>query len=159
MDAAGIVADHAADGAAVVSGGIGGEGEVMFFGSVAEMVEDDSGLHAGDAAGGIDLEDFRHVLGKIQNDGDVAALSGERGAAAAAEQGRAEFAARGDCGENVILVARENDADRDLAVVGRVGRVEGATAGIETDFSTHPGAEGFGENVGGGSDVVRHGAA
>jgi hypothetical protein len=93
VDAAGVVADHAADGAAVVAGGIGSEGEVMLFGGVAESVEDDSGLHAGDAAGGIDLENARHVLGKIEDDGDVAALAGERSAAAAAEERRAEFAA------------------------------------------------------------------
>ena len=58
----------------------------MFFGGVAEVVENDAGLHAGDAAGGIDLENPRHVLGEVEDDGDVAALAGERGAAAAAEQ-------------------------------------------------------------------------
>ncbi len=38
VDAAGVVADHAADGAAVVAGGIGGEGQVIFFGGVAEVI-------------------------------------------------------------------------------------------------------------------------
>ncbi len=77
VDAAGVVANHAADGAAVVAGGIGREGEVMFFGGVAEVVEDNSGLNAGDAAFGIDFENARHVLGEIQHDGDVAALAGQ----------------------------------------------------------------------------------
>src|SRR5271165_1383142 len=134
MDAAGIVADHATDGAAVVAGGIGGEGEVIFFGGVAEAVEDDAGLHAGDAVGGIDLEDARHVPGKIQHYGDVAALAGERCAAAAAEDGRSEVAAHGDRGEDVIGIVGENYADWDLAVVGAVGGVEGAAAGVETDI-------------------------
>ena len=49
VDAAGVIADHAADGAAVMTGGIGSEGQMIFFGGVAEMVEDDSRLHASDA--------------------------------------------------------------------------------------------------------------
>ena len=84
MHAAGVVADHAAESAAAVSGRVGPKGEVMFFGCGAQTVEHDSGLYAGDAAGRIDFEDPRHVLGKIEDDGNVAALSGERRAAAAA---------------------------------------------------------------------------
>ena len=76
MDTAGVVADHAADGAAVVSGGVGGEGQVMFFGCVTEMIEHHSGLHAGDAAGGIDLQNIPHVFGEVENHRDVRALSG-----------------------------------------------------------------------------------
>jgi hypothetical protein len=120
-----------------VAGGIGGEGEVIFFGGVAECIEDNAGLHAGDAAGGINLEDSRHVSRKIQHDGDVAALAGERGAAAAAEDGGSEFPAGGDCGEDVIGIAGENDADGNLTVVGGVGRVEGAAAGVEADVASN----------------------
>src|SRR5271166_4170338 len=98
MDAAGVVADHAAEGTAIVRGGIGGEGEMVFFGGGAKSVEHDSGLHAGDAAGGIDFENPRHVFGEIEDDGDVAALAGQRRAAAATEKRRAEFAAEGDRG-------------------------------------------------------------
>jgi len=56
MNAAGVVADHAAEGAAVVRGGIGREGEMVLFGGGAKSVEHDSGLDAGDTAGGIDFE-------------------------------------------------------------------------------------------------------
>jgi hypothetical protein len=135
VDAAGIVADHAADGATGVAGGIGGKGEVKFFGGVAQAVEDDAGLDAGDAAHGVNLEDAGHVAGKIEHDGDVAALAGERGAAATTEDGSSELAAGGDCGEDIICIAGENHADGDLAVVGAVGRVEGAAAGVETHIA------------------------
>ncbi len=50
VDAAGVVADHAADGAAAVGGGIGGEGEGEFFCGVADAIEDDAGLDV-DGAG------------------------------------------------------------------------------------------------------------
>ncbi len=76
MDAAGVVADHAAEGAAIMSGGIGREGEMVLFGGDAEMVEHDSGLNPGDTVGGVDFENPRHVLGKIEDDSDVAALAG-----------------------------------------------------------------------------------
>jgi len=114
-----------------MAGGIGGEGEVMFLGGVAEVVEHDSGLHTGDAAGGIDLEDACHVLGKIEDDGDVAALAGERCSATAAEQGRAEFAAERNRGDDVIRIVGKNDTDGNLPVVGTIGGVEGAGAIVE----------------------------
>ncbi len=56
----------------------------MFFSGVAEVIENDSGLYTRNAALGIDLEDVSHVLRKIENDGDVAALSSERGTSTAA---------------------------------------------------------------------------
>jgi len=38
------------------------------------------------------------------------------------------FAAKSDGGENIFFVTRNHDADRHLAIVGPVGRVEGAAA-------------------------------
>ena len=46
VDAAGVVADHAAQRAAVVRGRVGAEGEVMSLRRVAQVVEHDAGLHA-----------------------------------------------------------------------------------------------------------------
>ena len=128
-----------------MGGGIGSEGEVMFFGGVAQSVEHDAGLHAGDAARGIDLEDFRHVLGKIQHDGDVAALAGERRASAATQQGRAEFAANGNCGQHVVDVVGKNHADGDLTIVRAVGGVEGAAAVVKANFAANARAQSLGQ--------------
>src|ERR1700678_1009482 len=104
---------------------------MMFFGGIAEIVEDHAGLHASNAADGIDLEDPRHVPGEIEDDGNVAALAGERGASATAEQRRSELAAERYGGENVVDVAGKNHADGNLAVVGTVRRVECAGSGIK----------------------------
>src|SRR5260370_13610263 len=65
MDAAGVVADHAAQRAAVVRGGIRGESQVMFFSGVAESIEHDPGLNPGDAAGRSNLENLSHCLAEI----------------------------------------------------------------------------------------------
>jgi hypothetical protein len=118
---------------------------MVFFGRGAEMIEDHSGLHAGDAPGGIDFEDPRHVLGKIEDDGDVAALPGQRCAAAAAEQRSAELTAQRNRGENIVDIARKHYADRNLAVVGAVGRVESAAAAIKPDFAANLFAESLGK--------------
>jgi hypothetical protein len=89
-----------------------------------------------------------HVPREIEDDGDVAALSGERCAAAAAKKRSVELAAQGDGGDHVVIVAGKNDADRDLAVIGAVGGIEGAAGGVEADIALKVGAEFFGESGG-----------
>ena len=135
VHAAGVVADHAAKRAAVVSCGIGREGQVMLFGLAAQTIEHHAGLHASDASLGIDFEDACHVLRKIENDGRVTALSSKRGAAAAGEKRSVMLAAESDSGEDIFFIARNHDANRDLPVVRSVGCVKGAAAGIKTDFA------------------------
>jgi len=87
--------------------------------------------------GGIDLKNLRHVLGKIEYDGDVAALAGEGGTASAAEQRGTEFAAERNGGEDIVCVVGKNYADRNQAVVGTVGRVKGAAAAVKADFAAY----------------------
>ena len=79
---------------------------------------------------------------------DVAALAGERGSAAAGEKRSMMLAAEGDGGDDIFFVARDDDADWDLAIVGAIGGVEGAAAGVETDFSAKMAAEGGFEGSG-----------
>jgi hypothetical protein len=117
MHTAGIVSNHSTQSAAIMRRGVGREGEMVFFGGGTEVVEYHSRLHAGKAAGGIDFKNPRHVLGKIENDGDIAALSGEGCAAAATKQRRTELAAECNSSENILGIAREHDANRDLAIV------------------------------------------
>jgi hypothetical protein len=47
----------------------------------------------------------------------------------------AMLAAHVDRCHHIVRVAWHDDADRDLAIVGGVGRVERAAAGIEADFA------------------------
>ena len=77
VNAARVVADHSADRAVRVRRGIGTEGELVVLGGVAEIVEDDAGLHARVFRVGIELDDLVQVLRKVHDDGDVAALAGE----------------------------------------------------------------------------------
>ena len=52
-----------------------------------------------------------------------------------AEERGAEFAAEGDGGDDVIVVAGKDDADWDLAIVRAVRGIQGAGAVVETDFA------------------------
>ena len=75
-----------------------------------------------------------HVLGEIHHDGDVAALPGQAGAAAARENRRAVASRRGHRRHDVVDRPRDDDADRHLPVVGTVGGVECPAAGVEADL-------------------------
>ena len=112
---------------------------MMFFGGVAEVIEDNAGLDARDAAFGIDLQNLSHVPGEIEHDRDIATLAGQRSSSATAKERSAEFTANGDGREDVIRIARKNYADGNLAVVGAVSGVESAAAIIEADFTTNAG--------------------
>jgi len=103
------------------------------------VIEHDSGLDAGDAAGRIDLKNLRHVLGEVENNRYVAALAGERCAPAPAEEWRTELAAERDRRQDIVNIAGKDYADGDLAVVGAVGRVEGTAAGIKPDLAANLG--------------------
>jgi len=137
MHAAGIVADHAAQSAAIVGGRVRREGQMMFLGSVAEAVEKHSGLHPGRAPLKIDFHDVAHVASEIEHQGDVATLSGERGSTAAAQQRSAILAGERDGGDDVIGVTRENHSDGYLAIVGAVRGIKSAAARIETDIAAN----------------------
>jgi hypothetical protein len=54
------------------------------------------------------------------------------------------LAAKGDSGDYIVVVSRENYADGNLSVIGTVGGVEGTRAVVEAYFATDFGPEGFG---------------
>ena len=51
------------------------------------------------------------------------------------------IAAEGDGGEHVFFIARNYNADRDLAIVGAVGGIEGAAARVEAYLTPKMAAE------------------
>jgi hypothetical protein len=154
VDSAGVVADHAPDGAARMRGRIGCEGEVEALGGVADAIEDDTGLDVDSALSDVDFAHFVHVFREVEDDGEVAALSGQRGSGSAGEDGSVEFAAEGDRGDDVVFVARNHDTDGDMAVVGGICGVEGAGGAIEANLAADFGAELVGELVGVGEGIV-----
>ena len=108
---------------------------MMFFGGVAQAIEDYAGLHSRDPLYRINFEYLRHVPGEIQNNSDVAALSRKRSPATAAQNWRAIFTSKRDGRNYVVYVAGKNDSDGDLTEVRSVGGVERAAAVVEADIA------------------------
>ena len=133
--------------AVVVRRRVGAEGEVVLLGFVAHGVEDDAGLHPGLPRSGSSSMQPVVVLRHVHDDGDVAALPREAGAAAARQHRRLEPAAKLQRLQDVFLAARQHDADRHLAVVGGIGGVEGAAAVVETHLAADLAAQRLGEAV------------
>ena len=107
------------------------------FGRVAQVVQHAAGLRGSQAAVGVDPDRPVDVFGEIHHDGDVAALASQARAAAAAEKRGAELPSRGDGFDHILEILRNDDADRNLPVIGAIGSVQGAASGIEADFTAN----------------------
>jgi hypothetical protein len=117
MGAARVVADHAAKCAAAVGGRIGSEREVVHFGRVAQRIENQTRLNPGETLNRIDFQNPVHVLGEVENDGDVAALPRQARAGASRQNRRAVLPAHGHRRDNVVGVLGDNKTDWDLSVI------------------------------------------
>ncbi len=136
MGTARVVADHPADGAPSVRRGVGAESQAATLGLTAQVVEHHSGLDLGGPAFRVDLDDARHVAAHVDHDGLVAGLPGQACTCTASQQGSPRFRSYPGDRPDVFMVAREDDAERDLAVVGRIARVGGAVGAVEAHLST-----------------------
>jgi len=119
------------------------------------MVEHAAGLNPRVFLLGVELDDPVQVLGEIDDDGDVAGLSGEAGAAAARQQRCTVPAGEGDGLDDFVDGAGDYNADGDLAVVGAVDSVEGARARVKANFAGDGGAEFGGQDLGGVAGLSR----
>ena len=147
MHAAGVVSDHAAQRASIMGRGVGSECQVMLFSSVTQAIEDNPRLNSCDPPRRIDLDDLGHVFREIEHHGDVAALSSQRSSTAPAKDGRTVFTSQRDGCNDIVRIARENDSDGNLAIVGSVGGIERACAVVETNVTTDVASEGGGERA------------
>ena len=77
----------------------------------------------------------------VDDDGTVRRLAGEARARAAQRDRGVVVAADSNHFRKIRGIQRPDGADRKLAVVGRVGGIQGAVAGGELDFAAYAGAE------------------
>ena len=136
------------------------ERQVVLLGGIAQVVEDYARLDSGDAQFRVQLQDLVEMARHVHHDGPVRGLARQAGAAATESHRRLVVATDADYFRQVFGVERPHDADRELAVVGRVRGVESAVAGRELDFAADSGAQVGGEclALGGGGAVVAAGA-
>ncbi len=137
MRAAGVVADHSADGAAIVRRRVRREYELVGTELLLECVQHDSGLHAGKSLLGVDLDDLVHVLREVENHRHVATLSGQACPCSTSQNRSTVLSADRYCGNHVVSVAWDHQTNGDLTVVRPVGGIHGAAAAVEADFAPH----------------------
>ena len=137
VDAAGVVADHPAQGAVVVRRGIGTEGQPVGLRRSAQIVEDAARLDPSEPTPGVDLDHPVEVLRHVEDDRRVAALSRQARTAAARGDRGGESSRHLHRGNDVLLVERQHDTDRRLPVVRAVGRIERTAAVVEAHLAPH----------------------
>ena len=99
------------------------------------FVEHDARLHPHQFALGVDLMEAIEVLGEIDDHRNVAALTGQTGAAAPAGDRRAEFSASGDGRDHVVATVRDHNANWNLPIIRAVGRIQCAVAITEAHLA------------------------
>ncbi len=125
MYAAGVIADHSAQGAAAVGRRVRAEGEMVVLGRVAQMIENDARLNTRQSFLRINRENSIHILREVQHDRDIAALPREARAAASREQRDSTKPASCHRCDYVGFILWQHHADRNLPVAGGISRVEG----------------------------------
>jgi hypothetical protein len=95
----------------------------MFLGSVAQIVENDAWLDAGDLVFRVNLDNPVKVLRHVHHNGDVRALTRERGSAAAAKNGRAELSGESHGCNHVLDITGQHYTDWDLPIIRAIGGV------------------------------------
>lgn len=107
----------------------------MVFRSFAHAIKHDAGLYFREPPRWIKRLNGAHVLGEIEHDGRIAALTRKACAGAAGEDGSAELSTGADCCLDVTCVAGNDDSDGHLAIIGGIGCIETTGSLLEADFS------------------------
>jgi hypothetical protein len=77
------------------------------------------------------------VSREIEDDRDVASLTGEASTGTAAENGCVISATDGECSGDVCVVDGEDNSEWHLAIVRGIGAVRGPCASVKTNFTPH----------------------
>ncbi len=135
VGAARVVADHSAERAAAVGGGVGSEAQSVRGGGLLEPVEDQPGLHDRGARGGVEGQQPVHVPGEVQDHARPRRLPGDRRSAAACHHGHTVLPAHRQRRRHVVGVPRGDHAQRDPPVVGGVHGDQRPGGDVETDLT------------------------
>jgi hypothetical protein len=138
VDAAGVVAEVPADRATGMARGIGTEDHPdLGAGLLVELLIDDARLADDGLRLSVGVADFGQVLGVVDDDREVDRLARQAGAATAIDDRRPEVVTGTMGGHDVIEGLGDHDADRYLAVVRRIGGIQGLGAGVKADLAVN----------------------
>src|SRR6185437_16077705 len=135
MHAARIVADHASKRAVFMSGRIGRESQMVFFGCIPQVVVDQAGFNPGILVTRIQFQEFVQVFRKVDNDRDIATLSSEAGSASTPKNRDLVLPADFYRAHHIFDGPGYHDADGRLAIHREVGGVQSARTIVESYFT------------------------
>ena len=138
VNAARVVADHPAYRAVVVRLRVRAEVQPLRFRRIAQVVEHAAGLDGRRLTRRVDRLRRVHVLREIHDDRDVATLTRQARPPAAREHGRAELPEQLDRRDDVACRTRDDDADRCLAIVSAVRRIERPRPRVDPHLAVEP---------------------
>src|SRR5581483_1640550 len=141
MHSTGVVSNHSAQVAILMRRGIRAEGKTIFVGAVAQIVEHDSRLNPRVFFLRVDLQNLVQVFGKINDYSHVAGLTAKTRSATARQQRRAMLVRQRNGLDHIFYSFGNNNANRDLAIVGTIHRVKSACAVVKVDFAGNRGAQ------------------
>ncbi len=153
-----VVAHHAAEVGPAGGGYFRPEKEVVRGEGAVECVEDDAGLDAGRAAGGVNIEDLVKVLAAIEDDAGADRLTRQARSSAARRDRHVHLGGDLHGGDDVLGGLRDDDAERLDLVDAGVGAVEAARGEVEADLAGQVLAQVAGEVVAAEFGEVGHGA-
>lgn len=139
--AARVVADHSAERAAAVCGGVGAERQPVPARLVPQPVQHRAGLDHRRAGRRVDGDHRPHVAGEVQDDTGSGRLSGDRRSRSPGHHRNPVAAADGERGRDVRGVVRRDHAVRHPAVVGRVHRRQRPRPGREVHLAADLGPQ------------------
>ena len=139
--AAGIVADHAADGGARGGGDVDRKPQAVRLEPAVEFVEHDAGLDHAAAAGDVELDHLVEIFRAVDDQRRVDGLAALRGAAAARRDRHAFLPRDRNRPTGFLDRARRDHAHRHDLIVRRVGGVAAAAEAVEQDLAGQFGFE------------------
>jgi hypothetical protein len=135
----GVVGQHAADGTPVAAGRVGGEAAADAGQLGVQVAVDHPRLDADPV--GADLEDVAEVPAQVDDEAGAEGLAGDAGAGPARHERHLVLGGVADDGLDVLLVPRDDHAERpDLEDAG-VGAVERAAQVVEQDVAADNAAQ------------------
>jgi hypothetical protein len=136
-----VVADHPAERRPVRRRGVGPEEEAVPGGGPVQVVLHHTGLDAGAAAFGVDLQDGPQMARAVQHDRASHRLAGQAGARPAWQDRHPELGGDRDRRGDVVGVAGEDHPERLDRVHAGVPGEHLPRPGVEADLPTHGTAE------------------
>ena len=115
--------------------GIRTKGQLVLLCRGPQFVEDKPRLNASVLFAMIEFQNLIAVLGKIENDGKVAALTAQACTASTGENRSSMHTGKTHGRDRVFYIAWNYDPDRNLPVIGSVRGVKRTISIAETNFS------------------------